>query len=70
MAHHSHTADPLQLINKHELAALLAVTPRTIDRWRSSGHFPPAIALSDRIVVWRRADIDAWLTVKVEASNG
>jgi predicted DNA-binding transcriptional regulator AlpA len=62
------TTDPLALIHKHELAALLSVNPWTLDNWRKSGRMPPPIALSPQIVAWRRSDIDAWLRERQAAA--
>jgi predicted DNA-binding transcriptional regulator AlpA len=54
-------ADPLALIRKRELAALLGVNPWTIDNWRKRGLIPPPIVLSPQVVAWRRSDIERWL---------
>lgn len=53
--------DPLALIRKHELAALLRVNPWTLDYWRKKGVMPAAIVLGPQTVAWRRCDIEKWL---------
>jgi predicted DNA-binding transcriptional regulator AlpA len=53
--------DPLALIRKDELAALLRVNPWTIDAWRKKKRIPEPIVISPQIVAWRRSDIDRWL---------
>jgi predicted DNA-binding transcriptional regulator AlpA len=52
------------LLTKGVVAALVAVTTRTIDRWTSTGQFPAPLRLGNGPkprVRWRRADVEAWL---------
>ena len=53
------------LLTQREVTELLSVTARTIQRWLANGDFPPPIKLSNRIIRWRRDDIDSWLTCRV-----
>jgi predicted DNA-binding transcriptional regulator AlpA len=51
----------LQLLTKKDLAAICRVAPWTIDYWRGRGKLPPPVILSDKVVCWRKADIEKWL---------
>jgi predicted DNA-binding transcriptional regulator AlpA len=53
--------DPLALIRKPELAALLNVSAWTIDGWRKRKTIPQPIRLSGQVVAWRRSAISDWL---------
>lgn len=50
-----------KFIRISDLAKQLDVTKVTIWRWRKEGRLPPAIAISPRIVGWKRETIEAWL---------
>jgi predicted DNA-binding transcriptional regulator AlpA len=50
----------LALLRKRELARLLGVSHRTIDRWARMGKLPPAIRLSAHMRAWRLQDIQRW----------
>lgn len=54
--------DPLALLDKKQLAALLGVNVYTIDVWRKKQLIPPPIGLSPQVIRWRRSDIDRWMT--------
>lgn len=42
-----------------QLAAVYAVTPRTVRRWEAAGVLPPAVRLpGTRSPRWRRADLE------------
>jgi len=49
------------LLTPHEVAALLRVHPQTLRRWRADGEGPAYLMLSERVLRYRREDIDAWL---------
>lgn len=48
------------LLTVDDVAALLAVSTRTIRRMADSGQMPRAVKLSS-LIRWRRSEIDAWL---------
>jgi len=51
-----------QLVSKTEVARLLALTERTVDRYRSREVNPlPCVVLSQRNVRFIRADVEAWV---------
>ena len=39
---------PQKLVTKRQTAEMLAVSPRTIDRWDAAGKLPRAIRIGDR----------------------
>jgi predicted DNA-binding transcriptional regulator AlpA len=56
------TADDA-LMTTEQLARLLGVDPSSVRRWRTSTPIqgPPFIRMSDRVVKYRRADVERWL---------
>lgn len=50
-----------------EVAALLRVSPATIHDWRTSKIGPPAFKVG-RNLLWRRADVEAWVLRHGEAA--
>lgn len=55
------------LLTKAELALLLGVSARTLERWRTAGTFPEPVALSPRVIRYRRADVEAHLGLDLHA---
>jgi predicted DNA-binding transcriptional regulator AlpA len=51
----------LQMLNEEEAAKYLRLSPRTLQKRRGDGFGPPFIKLGGR-VVYRIADLDAWVT--------
>lgn len=55
------TIDLLEpLLDRTECAAILGVSPRTLERWDADGSGPPRYLLP-RMVRYRRSDVAAWL---------
>jgi excisionase family DNA binding protein len=50
-----------EFLKKADVARLLNVSPRTLDRWARSGRLPPPVRLSDRTLRFRRSDIQKYL---------
>jgi len=48
-----------------ELCAQLRKTPRTLARWTARGFGPPRIRV-ERMILYRIADVRAWLTAHLE----
>ena len=44
-----------------QLCKRLHVNPRTTMRWRDDGTGPPYVRVGPRRLLYRRADVDAWL---------
>jgi predicted DNA-binding transcriptional regulator AlpA len=57
------------LLTKREVARLVGLSVRTIERYVALGLFPQPIRLSRRCVRWRRKHIDAYLE-RLYHSNG
>ena len=51
-----------ELLTRGETARLLKVTPQTLRAWQEHGHGPRPIALSPKVVRYRRDDVAAFLT--------
>lgn len=56
-------------LSRTQLAAELGVTTRTISRWRWNRKGPPAHRIAGR-VMFKRADVLAWLDQQREADAG
>jgi len=54
-------SDPL--LRKFEVAALLGVQPRTLERWLAAGRFPAAMQVggSSHCLRWRRSTVERYL---------
>lgn len=50
-----------EFLTDQELAYLLAVSTRTILRWRRNGSGPSYCRVGPRCVRYRRTDLDAWM---------
>ena len=53
--------DDDRLLDKAELASLLGLSRRTIDRMMADGTGPPAIRLPNGRRRWRLGDVRAWV---------
>ena len=50
-----------RLLSLEQVADILAVSRRTVYRFRDSGFMPPAIKLG-RMLRWRESEIQEWIT--------
>jgi excisionase family DNA binding protein len=54
----------MQLMSIEDLAVYIGVAKRTIYKYIAGGDCPPYIKLSQKNIVFDRADVDAWLESK------
>jgi hypothetical protein len=47
-----------------ELARQLRLSDRSLELWRRSGVGPPFLRISPKRVVYRREDVEAWLSAR------
>jgi len=57
------------LLTDQQLAAELAIEPRTLRLWRNTRGLPH-LKLTSRVVRYRRADVDGWLARHLVAIRG
>jgi excisionase family DNA binding protein len=50
-----------EFLTRAEVAQLLRISPRSVERWVQVGRLPPAVKLSGRTLRFRSADIDKYL---------
>lgn len=53
-----------EFLTDTQLCALLHVDARTTLRWRADGGGPPFVRVGPRRVLYRRADVEAWLAAR------
>ena len=53
-----------------EVEARTGLSRSTIYEWSADGRFPPPVRLSDRAVRWVEAEVEAWMTDRVEQNRG
>jgi hypothetical protein len=58
----------ITLLNQQEAAEFCRLSPRTLERWRCRGGGPVYRKLGRR-VLYRPADIDAWIAARVRTST-
>lgn len=63
--------DPVMpvLIDRAAVAAMLGISPTTLDSWRSRGLVPPPCIVTTRIVRWSRTEIAAWIAARCPAAD-
>ena len=57
-----------ELLPQQQLATILAVSERTLERWRVEG-CGPAYLKAGRRVLYRRSDVDSWLDSNARTST-
>lgn len=53
-----------RILRRPEVEACTGLSRSTIYAWMARGEFPQPVALGARLVGWREADIEAWLTAR------
>ena len=58
--------DHQEWFSTNELAGFLGVDPSSLRRWRTARppQGPPWVKVSDRVTVYRRADVTDWLCAR------
>jgi len=56
-----------KLMNRREVASLLNVNERTLDRWAKLGRFPAPIRLGPKTYRWLAEDVEAALAALAAA---
>ena len=54
--------EPSGYLDEEGLRDHYLISPRTAQRWRTTGDGPPFIRLGRRRVIYRIADVEQWLT--------
>ena len=60
---------PTRLLRKPVVVDRVGLSDTTIWRLERAGKFPRSIRISPGAVVWREADIEAWIAERAEASR-
>lgn len=58
------TAKPLRAVRKPEVLSRCGIANTHLYRLIKDGKFPKPIKITDRLVAWNEAEIDAWLAEK------
>ena len=61
--------DPDALLTEQQAAALLGVTSRALQKWRSKGSGPPFVRISCRCIRYRRRDLVDWSVERIKRST-
>lgn len=57
------------LLIEQEVAPILRVSIRTLQKWRVNGKGPPFIRVSARAIRYRRNDLDGWIERRLRKST-
>src|SRR5579859_4949344 len=52
----------IELLNEAQTAELLGVAPGTLTDWRGQRIGPPWVKMTNRLIRYRRADVEKWLS--------
>lgn len=58
-----------RLLKPEEVAKILRMKPRSLERWRARGYGPPHVKISGRRVRYRSPDLDRWINSRLRAST-
>lgn len=59
----------MQLLTSKELAKILNVTTKTLERWRGSGEGPLFVRISASNVRYRAQDVEAFIKERIHSST-
>lgn len=54
-------------LNERQAARYLGVSPATLRLWRAEGRAPRYFRAGERLVRYRRADLDSWVQERLSA---
>jgi len=57
-------ADPLELLRAADVCRLLRISKPTLWRLRQAEQFPQPTEVTDRVIAWRRSEVEEWLTTR------
>ena len=57
------------LLTEQDLAAMLNVNPRTLQKWRVNGDGPAFVRISRRCIRYRITDIKDWTQNRIKSST-
>jgi predicted DNA-binding transcriptional regulator AlpA len=60
----------LQFLRINDVCQLLRISKPTLWRLRRTPGFPEPIEVTDRLIAWRRTEVEAWLATRHTASRG
>lgn len=60
--------DPDRLLTVPQAAELLQLSPKTLANWASAGHGPRRVKLTARDIRYRRSDLIAFISDKLESA--
>lgn len=61
ITNNSELSSPSALMDERSLSCLLGVSVRTVQAWRVKGGGPVFLKFNNRLVRYRKADVEAWL---------
>jgi len=61
--------DALQFLRARDLCKLLRISKPTLWRLRRRRDFPRPTGVTDRVVAWRRAEVEQWLSTRLEPAR-
>lgn len=57
----------LQLLTMSDVCGLLRISKPTLWRLRRAGNFPEPTIVTERILGWRRSEVDAWIAARAQS---
>jgi predicted DNA-binding transcriptional regulator AlpA len=61
--------DSLQFLRVSDVCRLLRISKPTLWRLRRANAFPEPTELTDRVIAWRRSEVEAWLRARDEGGR-
>lgn len=58
-----------RVVRLRELVKLLSISRANVYRLMKAGKFPQSIKLTERTVVWRLSELDAWIESKNQKTS-